>query len=98
MSLEEENQVKGQLLLQYVDAKKSLEILKEKARYLSKEFDGLGVMLNSDNIWNLSLESYESLLSEKTYAEIAKLKDDLRRANLEFADLQERAGKLGITL
>lgn len=89
MSQEQQDAVVGRLARQRSEAKKTLALLQEEARELSKLFTGLGGILQPGEVWNISLESYQAYLSKETYEKIAKLRKEISLAEQELARLND---------
>jgi hypothetical protein len=96
MGTEEEAQQEAAMIAKYLKAHKSLLLLEEKARDLSKSFSGLAATIQPDKIWSLSIELCQPMLSKETCAEIAKLKADLEQGKAEVGEMRARLDDAGL--
>jgi len=96
MSQEDEKAVKQDVLLNYAETKKVLATLREQAHQFGERFEGLGVMLKTDNrITNIAVEVYQPFLSQESHEKLVNLKADIRKAESEIGRLATRMRQLG---
>ncbi|PYT64912.1 MAG: hypothetical protein DMG39_30705 [Acidobacteria bacterium] len=95
MSQDQADAVLGRLFRERSEAQKHLILLRAEARKLGELFTGLGAIVQSDKVWNISLESYQPFLSKETYEKITKLKTGIREDEQNLARLNDEAKKFG---
>jgi len=95
MSAEEEKSVRDKVLIDYADIKKTVAVLQEEAHQIGKQLSGLAEILQSGNVSNLALDSYQKVLSKEIYEVIAHLQVDTPRAEWELARLSDKMREIG---
>lgn len=95
MSQEQSDAVLGRLVRERSDAQKHLALLQAEGRKLGELFAGLGSMVQPEKLWNISLDSYKPYLSDETYQQIGKLRDDIRSTESKLVDLTRELKQFG---